>query len=219
CARRSPISPATRTCSARRVPSSRRTRSGPPSTASSRAASGSRSRSRASSCSPIYRRARPPATSSARPGGSRTWGGGSRGGRPRAEARQIRLESRIAPDLPPVLGHPELLANAAGRLIDNAIKFSKKDGGEVTLEASRTPRGLSVEVRDTGIGMPEEELGRISEMFYQIDRALHEQSGSGVGLTIVSGLVALHGGGLPLSSKPGGGCQARRGLPPASHLY
>jgi signal transduction histidine kinase len=86
----------------------------------------------------------------------------------------------------------------------------------VTLAAARTPGGLSIEVRDTGIGMPEEELGRISEMFYQIDRALHEQSGSGVGLTIVSGLVALHGGELTLASELGKGSTARIDLPAAS---
>jgi signal transduction histidine kinase len=138
------------------------------------------------------------------------------GERPRAAARRVQLESRIAADLPPVVGQRGLLVNAVGRLVDNAIKFSKKDGGEVTLAATPTPRGLSVEVRDTGIGMPENELGRISEMFYQIDRAHLEQSGSGVGLTIVSGLVALHGGELTLASELGKGSTARIDLPAAS---
>jgi cell cycle sensor histidine kinase DivJ len=135
--------------------------------------------------------------------------------RPRAEARGVTLEARVMPRLPPVLGQRELLASAVRRLLDNAIKFSKKEGGLVTLNARPTDRGLSLEVRDTGIGMPAEEVGRVAEMFYQIDRAFYEQRGSGVGLTIVSGLVALHGGELTVTSELGKGSAARIELPAA----
>jgi two-component system, sensor histidine kinase and response regulator len=133
----------------------------------------------------------------------------------RAQARNVNLEARLSANLPAVLGQRDLLADAVRRLLDNAIKFSKKDGGHVTLRAQATDRGLTLEVRDTGIGMPEEELGRIAEMFYQIDRAFHEQRGPGVGLTIVSGLVALHGGELTVTSELGTGSTARIDLPAA----
>src|SRR6185295_2111824 len=97
----------------------------------------------------------------------------------------------------------ELLLSAISRLVDNSIKFSKKARGEVVVSARPGGRGVVLEVRDTGIGMPAEELGRISEMFYQIDRATLEQRGSGVGLTIARGIVSLHGGELTVESEMG----------------
>ena len=112
-------------------------------------------------------------------------------------------------------GQSELLLNAVSRLLDNAIKFSKKEGGTVTLSARPGGRGVVVEVKDEGIGMPEAELERIAEMFYQIDRATFEQRGSGVGLTIVSGIVTLHGGELVVESELGQGSTARLDLPAA----
>ena len=119
------------------------------------------------------------------------------------------------PLLPCVVGQTELLLGAVSRLVDNAIKFSKKSGGEVVLSARPGGHGVVLEVRDTGIGMPAEELDRISEMFYQIDRATLEQRGSGVGLTIVRGIVALHGGELTVESEVGKGSTARVDLPTA----
>ena len=74
---------------------------------------------------------------------------------------------------------------------------------------------MVVEVKDAGIGMPADELERIAEMFYQIDRATLEQRGSGVGLTIVSGIVTLHGGELAVESELGQGSTARLDLPAA----
>jgi signal transduction histidine kinase len=135
--------------------------------------------------------------------------------RPRAESRRVRLAVQVPDRLPAVTGQSDLLLNAVSRLMDNAIKFSKKEGGEVTLCARPGGRGVVVEVKDQGIGMPSSELARIAEMFYQIDRATLEQRGSGVGLTIVSGIVNLHGGELAVESELGKGSTARLDLPAA----
>ncbi|HEY6548997.1 MAG TPA: response regulator [Vicinamibacteria bacterium] len=135
--------------------------------------------------------------------------------RPRAESRRVRLAAEVSGLLPAVTGQSDLLLNAVSRLVDNAIKFSKKEGGEVRLCARAGGRGVVVEVTDEGIGMPAEELERIAEMFYQIDRATLEQRGSGVGLTIVSGIVTLHGGELAVESELGKGSTARLDLPTA----
>jgi two-component system sensor histidine kinase/response regulator len=133
----------------------------------------------------------------------------------RAETRKVQLLAQVPDLLPPVVGQSDLLLGAIGRLVDNAIKFSKKAGGEVAVSARPGGRGVLIEVRDTGIGMPAEELDRISEMFYQIDRATLEQRGSGVGLTIVRGIVSLHGGELDVQSELGKGSTARMDLPAA----
>jgi signal transduction histidine kinase len=133
----------------------------------------------------------------------------------RAQSRNVRLVTEVPDLLPAVVGQSDLLAGAVSRLLDNAIKFSKKDGGEVVLGARPGGRGVLVEVRDSGIGMPAEELDRISEMFYQIDRARMEQRGSGVGLTIARGIVSLHGGDLAVESELGRGSTVRLDLPAA----
>ena len=135
--------------------------------------------------------------------------------RPRAETRNVQVKAEVPPLLPCVVGQAELLVGAISRLLDNAIKFSKKEGGLVVLSARPGGHGVVLEVRDTGIGMPAEELDRISEMFYQIDRATLEQRGSGVGLTIVRGIVTLHGGELTVESELGKGSTARVDLPSA----
>ena len=134
---------------------------------------------------------------------------------PRAQTRNVKLRADLPPLLPGIVGQTELLLGAISRLVDNAIKFSKKQGSEVVVFARPGGRGVVLEVRDTGIGMPAGELDRISEMFYQIDRATFEQRGSGVGLTIVRGIVSLHGGELTVESELGKGSTARVDLPTA----
>jgi two-component system sensor histidine kinase/response regulator len=134
------------------------------------------------------------------------------GERVRADARQIRLLADVPAELPPVLGDSESLGGAIRRLLDNAIKFSK-EGGEVTLRARAEGGRLRIEVRDQGVGMPASELGRISDLFYQFDRRTQEQQGSGLGLTIVRGIVTLHGGTLGFESEVGIGFTAIVELP------
>jgi two-component system sensor histidine kinase/response regulator len=129
-----------------------------------------------------------------------------------ADARRIQLLADVPSVLPPVLGDSESLGGALRRLLDNAIKFSK-EGGEVTLRARAEGGRLRIEVRDQGVGMPASELGRISDLFYQFDRRSQEQQGSGLGLTIVRGIVTLHGGTLSFESEVGLGFTATIELP------
>lgn len=132
--------------------------------------------------------------------------------RVRAEARGIHLLADVPSELAPIFGDSESLGGAVRRLLDNAIKFSK-EGGEVTLRARAADGRLRIEVRDHGVGMPASELGRISDLFYQFDRQTQEQQGSGLGLTIVRGIVALHGGTLGFESEVGIGFTATIELP------
>ena len=119
----------------------------------------------------------------------------------RAEARQVRLVVETAGPLPAILADSEYLLDAICRLLDNAIKFSHKAGGRVRLCAGRGGRGLLIQVVDQGIGMPDAELDKIFDVFYQIDRAKMEQQGSGSGLAIAQSIVRLHGGEVTAVSR------------------
>jgi signal transduction histidine kinase len=136
--------------------------------------------------------------------------------RPRAEARQVYLEEDTQRPLPTLRADREYLLDALLRLLDNAIKFSKKGGGRVVVRAEAGGRGVRLHVADDGIGMPAEELERIFDVFHQIDRAKMEQQGSGSGLAIASGIARLHGGELRAVSAVGQGSTFTLELPAAA---
>jgi two-component system sensor histidine kinase/response regulator len=120
--------------------------------------------------------------------------------RPKAEARRVSLVEDIAGPLPTILADRAFLVDALSRLVDNAIKFSGKDGGVVTVKARPGGRGLLMQVSDRGIGIPPSERDKIFDLFYQIDRPKMEQQGSGSGLAIARGIIRLHGGELTCES-------------------
>lgn len=93
-------------------------------------------------------------------------------------------------------------------LVDNAIKYTPA-GGEIDVLISTVPGSkpnVSVIVRDTGVGIPEEHRSRIFERFYRIDKARsREEGGTGIGLSIAKWIVEVHGGTIKVESNPGGG--------------
>ena len=125
--------------------------------------------------------------------------------RARAQARQVQLAPEYTRPLPAIRADREYLLDAVMRLLDNAIKFSRKGGGVVTLRAAPGGRGVRLQVVDQGIGMPADQLSKIFDVFYQIDRAKLEQQGSGSGLAIVQSIVRLHGGEISAVSAVGAG--------------
>ncbi len=120
--------------------------------------------------------------------------------RGRAEAHRVRLVDDVRRPLPPILADRDYLLDAVVRLLDNAIKFSRKEGGAVTLRAAPGGRGVRLEVVDEGIGMPAGQLDQIFDVFYQIDRAKLEQQGSGSGLAIARCIAQMHGGDITVTS-------------------
>jgi len=106
-----------------------------------------------------------------------------------------------------------LLATLVGNLLDNAIKYNRP-GGKVYASCRAAPGGLAIEVRDTGVGMPREELPRVFERFYRVDRARsRETGGTGLGLSIVKHIAELHGGVVSVESEVGEGSNFRVFLP------
>ena len=123
----------------------------------------------------------------------------------RAQARGVRLVADVPAALPAVRGQRELLAQSLGRLVENGIKFSKPEGGTVTVTARLVDGSVRIQIADQGIGIERGQLERITDMFYQVDRQRMEQQGCGTGLTIARSLVGLHGGMLDVASVPGAG--------------
>ena len=106
----------------------------------------------------------------------------------------ITLTMEFADGLPSVLGDRDRLEQVVVNLLDNAIKYTPT-GGEVEVEAALSGGEVLVEVKDTGMGIPENDLSRIFERFYRVDKARsRELGGTGLGLAIVKHIIAGLGG-------------------------
>jgi two-component system sensor histidine kinase/response regulator len=132
---------------------------------------------------------------------------------PEAERKKLELRIDVPDDLPPIVIDETYLSDAIGRLLENAIKFSEADSQWVRFAASEEDGKLLLHIQDQGIGIAEEELNRLFDLFHQIDRAKREQQGIGSGLAICRGIVALHGGELTVESKVGQGSTFHIALP------
>ncbi|MBG0827876.1 PAS domain S-box protein [Planomonospora sp. ID67723] len=115
------------------------------------------------------------------------------------------VEVRVGPDGRRVDADRDHLVRALSALISNAIKFSPP-GAPVTVRASAVGETVSIEVTDTGPGIPAAELPRIFEHFYRTRSATDQAvQGAGLGLTIARSIVEAHGGTLTAASAPGSG--------------
>ena len=134
---------------------------------------------------------------------------------PKAEAKRVALTAEVARDLPPVLADHDRLAQILINLVDNAVKYTAEDG-RVAVRAARRDGAVTIDVVDTGIGIPPADLPRITERFYRVDKARsRELGGTGLGLAIVKHLVIAHGGELTIDSTPGQGTTVRFTVPAA----
>ncbi|MCK4962877.1 MAG: HAMP domain-containing histidine kinase, partial [Anaerolineales bacterium] len=117
-----------------------------------------------------------------------------------AEEVGVGIESHL-PDFPPLVGDGDRLAQVFTNLIDNAVKHSS-EGGVVNLRGEREGAWVSIHVDDTGPGIPPDELSRIFERFYQLDKARSGGGGrgAGLGLAISREIVQAHGGRLVAQS-------------------
>jgi signal transduction histidine kinase len=91
-------------------------------------------------------------------------------------------------------------------LIENALHYTPA-GGTVEIRESRRRDGVSVHVRDTGIGIAHDQLEKIYERFWHGDSARARSAGTGLGLAIVRALVKRHGGDITVSSELGRGSE------------
>jgi two-component system phosphate regulon sensor histidine kinase PhoR len=105
-----------------------------------------------------------------------------------------------------VLGDRHYLEQVFVNLLDNAIKYGR-EGGRITISTvEKSPKEIEISVQDDGIGMPKEDLPRIFERFYRVDKGRSQElGGTGLGLSIVKHIVQGHGGRLWVESKLGEG--------------
>jgi two-component system cell cycle sensor histidine kinase PleC len=136
-----------------------------------------------------------------------------------SENAGVALNIDIPPDLPGIRGDSVKLRQVFTNLISNALKFTRK-GGSVTIKAAPgADGGVAVGVRDTGVGMSEEEIAVALTPFGQVDSShTRWREGTGLGLPIARALVQLHGGGLQIRSRKGAGTEVTVVLPPGSQL-
>jgi signal transduction histidine kinase len=107
-------------------------------------------------------------------------------------------------NIPPYVADPDYLRAALVQLIENAVKFSPHNT-PIEIGAFFEAGTVHLWVRDHGRGIPESEQAHIWDSFYQINRAVHEDQGSGSGLAIVRGICALHNGRALVESVPQAG--------------
>jgi two-component system phosphate regulon sensor histidine kinase PhoR len=123
------------------------------------------------------------------------------------------LGTEIADDAATIWADPEAARQVLLNVLDNSIRYTPPGGG-IDVRSRRTPEGIRVEIRDTGIGIPGEHLTRIFERFYRVDAARsRELGGTGLGLAIVKHLVEAHGGRVEAESTLAAGTTIRITFP------
>ena len=128
-------------------------------------------------------------------------------------SRGVKLVRRIDRELPDIVADRRACRQILLNLLSNAAKFTEA-GGTVTVSASLEHGDLVIEVRDTGIGIAADDLPRIGTPFVQADACAERRGeGTGLGVSVVKGLVALQGGTFALQSEAGRGTVATVRLP------
>jgi two-component system phosphate regulon sensor histidine kinase PhoR len=136
-----------------------------------------------------------------------------------ARKKHLAVSQNIQPGLPPLLGNSDRLQQLLINLIDNAVKYTP-EGGRVEVRASlavaanHAPAMVEIAVADSGCGIPEKDLPRLTERFYRVDKARsRELGGTGLGLAIVKHIVQAHHGELKIESRIQKGTTVRIFLP------
>jgi signal transduction histidine kinase len=118
-----------------------------------------------------------------------------------AEDKQQTLNIRVQKDLE-LFADKDLLFQTVSNLIDNAIKYTP-EGGEITIALDQTKHGVDLSIADSGIGIPEDERGKVFDRFYRVAKS-RSLPGNGLGLSLVQAVVELHQGKIMLGdNKPG----------------
>ena len=130
-----------------------------------------------------------------------------------AEAKGVTFELQVAPTVGEIVADRRSVRQMLINLLSNAIKFTPA-GGRVTLSAARLGNRIHFQVSDTGIGIAPADLERVGEPFIQVHNDYTRQfEGTGLGLSLVKGLVRLHGGTMTIESAPGAGTTVAITLP------
>lgn len=131
----------------------------------------------------------------------------------KAQEGRVEIVRAICPGIEPVFGDRRACKQVLINLLSNAVKFTPENG-RVTVSAKPEGNSLLVCVSDTGIGIGAADLGRLGNPFFQAKSSLDRPyEGTGLGLSVVRGLVGLHGGTISIESEPGHGTSVTIRLP------
>jgi cell cycle sensor histidine kinase DivJ len=123
----------------------------------------------------------------------------------KAEAKQLAFSRACPPQLEEIVADKRACKQILLNLLSNAVKFTP-EGGKVAVVARADGAFVEIAISDTGIGVRPQDLGRLGDPFFQA-RGNHDRpyEGTGLGLSVVRGLVGLHGGSIAIESAPGQG--------------
>ena len=129
------------------------------------------------------------------------------------DARRQTIECYVLNEIPEIEGDYGRLEQVAFNIIGNAVKYTP-EGGNITVYVGRIYNDVYFKVTDSGIGIPEEDIERIFERFYRVDKARsREMGGTGLGLSIAREIIEAHKGSINISSKVGVGTEVTVRLP------
>ena len=130
----------------------------------------------------------------------------------RLKDKQLSLMVDVKENLPTIKADLFKLEQVVVNLLDNAVKYTEH--GEIVVSVDIHDKQASIQVRDTGIGIPKDAIPRIFERFYVVDKSRSRKSGgTGLGLSIVKHIVLLHNGAINIESAPGEGTTVTVTLP------
>ena len=135
-----------------------------------------------------------------------------------AEAKRQRILTAVEPAACRITADPAKLHDVLRNLVENAVHYAP-DAATINLEAAHVDGVVRISVSDSGPGIPPDDLSRVFERFYRVDKSRSRPGGTGLGLAIVKHLVELHGGQAAAENRPEGGARFVIMLPdqPASN--
>jgi two-component system phosphate regulon sensor histidine kinase PhoR len=128
------------------------------------------------------------------------------------EEKRHVVRWEIAPEARRLLVDPAKLHDVIRNLVENAVNYTP-EGGEVSVQAAVRDGRFELAVEDTGPGIPPEDLGRVFERFYRVDKSRQRPGGTGLGLAIVRHVVGLLGGEVAAANRREGGARFTVRLP------
>jgi two-component system, OmpR family, phosphate regulon sensor histidine kinase PhoR len=132
---------------------------------------------------------------------------------PSIEGKRQQVSMHVDEAACTVAADPAKLHDIVRNLVENAVNYSPEQA-EIRISAARQDGRVRIEVADSGPGIPAEDLARVFERFYRVDKSRSRPGGTGLGLAIVKHLVELHGGRAEAANRSGGGAVFTITLPP-----
>jgi len=131
----------------------------------------------------------------------------------RAQQKSIQLDAILSPDAPLIYGDIAMLQRVLENLLENGLRHTP-EGGRISVSVNVDSGNVVVQITDTGCGIPEEDLPRIFERFYQVEEHMtRRHGGMGLGLTVAKSLIELHKGQIKVESVQGKGTRFELLLP------